>query len=194
MPQNLSILSQFADIADRVVVLDTETTGVADTDRVIEVALITLDLSGAVIDEWDTLVNPQHDVGPTWLHGITHEMLTDAPTFGQILQPLSERLNGAIACAHNLPFDARMLKNEFLRQGVTVDFTGGLDTLQMTRAKLAVACATFGINIAHAHRALDDARATASLLLNLDNQLPSQVSVTSVGPIATHLSQSRKRR
>lgn len=169
-------LSRYASISDRIVVVDTETTGVYNSDRVVEVAVVTLDLSGAVVDEWDTLVNPCRDVGPVWIHGISAEMVIDAPTFEEIASPLATRLHGAILCAHNLEFDTRMLRSEFDRCGIEVDFPPGIDTLRASGSKLNSACADYGISINGTHQAMADARATAQLLLSLVDQLPGESS------------------
>jgi DNA polymerase-3 subunit epsilon len=184
-----AVLERLAEVTDRVVVVDTETTGVYPSDRVVEIAAVTLDLTGRVVDEWDTLVNPQRDVGPTWLHGISPSMVTDAPCFEDIAAALAARLHGAVICAHNLPFDARMLGGEFERSGVDVTF-GGLDTLSVTRGKLGVVCADYGISLTDAHTALMDARATAQLLLCTLQHFSDEVTCTQchtpiseVGPV-----------
>lgn len=173
-----SSLRRFRDRTDRVVVVDTETTGVYNSDRVIEVATVTLDLDGRVIDEWDTLIDPGRDVGPTWIHAVTASMLEDAPTFPDVAGDLATRLNGAIVCAHNLPFDSRMLANEYERTNVEVSLTPGLDTLTATGCRLGVACEMSGIQITGAHQALNDARATAQLMLavaaTFDDAAPAQ--------------------
>lgn len=70
------MLSALAAGADRIVVVDTETTGVYPSDRIVETACVTLDLDGRVVDEFDTLVDPQRDVGPTWIHRVTPSMLS----------------------------------------------------------------------------------------------------------------------
>ncbi len=70
--------------ADGIVVLDTETTGAYTSNLVVEIALVTLDLDGQVIDEFDMLLDPQRDVGPTWTHGITPSILTGSPTFDEV--------------------------------------------------------------------------------------------------------------
>lgn len=67
--------------ADRMVVVDVKTTGLYDADRIVEVAAVTLNPRGRVVDEWDTLVNPERDVGPTHLHGVSATMVSAAPTF-----------------------------------------------------------------------------------------------------------------
>ena len=42
-------------------VVDVETTGPYNSDRVVEVAAITLSQEGEILDEWDTLVNSGRD-------------------------------------------------------------------------------------------------------------------------------------
>ena len=157
-------LTALVDGADRIVVVDTETTGVYTSDRVIEVAVVTLDLTGSVVDEWDSLIDPGRDVGPTWLHGITASMLSTAPRFDDVSGALAMRLHGAAIAGHNVPFDTRMLSAEYERINVDVEFEPGLDTLSLTRCKLGVACTQHGVSLDNGHRALDDARATAALL------------------------------
>jgi DNA polymerase-3 subunit epsilon len=60
--------------ADRIAVIDVETTGLYSMDRVVRIAIVTLDGDGVIIDEFDTLINPARDVGPTWIHRITPSM------------------------------------------------------------------------------------------------------------------------
>jgi hypothetical protein len=69
-----------------------------------------------------------------------------------------------VLAGHNLPFDVRMIAAEFQRIGVEGDFGTGLDTLQVTRCKLPVACERYRVNALPGHHALKDARATAQLL------------------------------
>ena len=151
--------------ADRIV--DCETTGVYPSDRVVEVALVTLSLDGAIVDTWETLVQPDRDVGASHIHGLTAESLRDAPVFADIAGDLAVRLHGACVAAHNLPFDARMLVGEFDRLGTDLSITAGIDTLRAVRAKLTVACAERGIPLDGAHCAVVDATATASLLIRV---------------------------
>ncbi len=60
----------------RLVVVDVETTGVYNNDRIVEVAVVTTSPDGTILDEWETLVNPGRDVGPTHLHGIVASMVS----------------------------------------------------------------------------------------------------------------------
>ena len=152
--------------AERVAVVDVETTGLYNSDRVVEVAIVTMDAGGTVIDEFETLINPGRDVGPTWLHQVTASMLVDAPSFDDVAHHVASRLDGAVCVAHNLRFDRRMLSNEFEATGITIEWGQGLDTLSVTGCKLGVASDERGIAFEGAsHSALADARATARLLL-----------------------------
>src|SRR5262245_64426838 len=70
----------------RIAVIDVETTGIYNVDRIVEVAILTLDCEGNVCDEFETMVQPLRDVGATWIHGIDAGMLRDAPTFADVAQ------------------------------------------------------------------------------------------------------------
>ncbi len=154
------------------VVVDVETTGVLNQDRIVEVALVVMNDQGVTIDEYDTLVDPQRDVGPTDIHGITASMVSAAPTFPEVAGALASRLEGAVLVAHNLTFDTRMLANEFRRMGALFWPGDGLCTLETTGERLSVACTRFDIPLEVAHRALTDARATAQLLWQLIDEAP----------------------
>ncbi len=110
-------LARLAGGADRIAVVDCETTGIYSSDRVVEIAIVTLDLDGRVTHLWDTLVQPQRGVGASHIHGITANTLKDAPTFSDVARDVAIRLNGACVAAHNLSFDARMVGGEFSRIG-----------------------------------------------------------------------------
>jgi DNA polymerase-3 subunit epsilon len=70
---------------DRVTVVEVETTGVYRTDRIVEIAIVTMDTCGNVIDEFETLVNPLRDPGPTWIHGVTASM---SNRFGKVAKAI----------------------------------------------------------------------------------------------------------
>ena len=152
----------------RPLVVDVETTGFGRYDKVVEIAAVTLDpATWEILDEYDTLINPERDVGPTGVHGICASMVEAAPTFAEILAAVAGRLRGSVLIAHNLAFDARMLRLEFERMGVAIDLGSGLCTYLATRKKLPFACEEHDIHLAQQHRALADARATAELARRL---------------------------
>lgn len=145
-------------------VVDVETTGFSNKDRVIEVAVVVLDKNLNVVDEYDTLIDPMRDVGPVHIHGVTATMLANAPTFEETATAISDRINGRVIVAHNLSFDQRMVCNEYERLHAVLVPGKGICTLRHTGEKLQLACKTYGIQIHQHHRALADARVTAELL------------------------------
>ena len=168
-------MSYRSDGRHRLVVIDTETTGLGKFDRVVEVAAVVLDrTTGETLDEYDTLVNPMRDIGPVRIHGISSSMVSAAPAFEEIAASLALRLEGAVLVAHNLSFDVRMLDNEYQRLDAQLDPGEGICTLRLSGEKLSLACDRYEIPMTRHHRALSDARATAELVkLLIDEQTPS---------------------
>ena len=154
---------------DRFVVIDCETTGFGKHDRICEISLITLDAkSFECVEEYDTIINPERDLGPVHIHGITASAAENAPVFKEIAPVVARRLDGAVLIAHNLSFDVdRMLTQEFNRLDGWFKMGNGLCTYRATGVNLAQACKRFRIPLEHQHRALCDARATAKLAKHL---------------------------
>jgi DNA polymerase-3 subunit epsilon len=155
-------------------VVDLETTGMRTSwhDRVLEIAVVRLDESGRTIDEWCTLVNPDRDLGPQEIHGITAAEARRAPRFADLAGQVAERLAGHTVVAHNLIFDAGFLTAEFAELGyqVPVEPGRGLCTMRLaghflpTAARSLQACrSAAGLGRHRAHSALHDARAAAEL-------------------------------
>jgi Exonuclease len=93
-----------------------ETTGLYNSDRVVEIAVVTVNSAGQATEEFETLVQPQRDVSATWIHGIDAGMLRDATTFADVAQHIASRVDGAIVAGRNVRFDMRMGGNEFTRR------------------------------------------------------------------------------
>ncbi len=96
-------------------VVDVETTGLARDDRIISAAVYRLDERGEIEDHWYTLVNPERDPGPVWIHGLTSETLEGAPLFPDIAEEFAARLDGRVLVAHNAVFDWQMIAREYAR-------------------------------------------------------------------------------
>jgi DNA polymerase III subunit epsilon len=156
-----------------VAVVDVETTGLSPRmDRVVEVGVVLLDARGEVEGEFETLVNPGRDVGPTGLHGISASDVVDAPTFTDVALHVRSLLAGRVVVAHNALFDLRFLAREFGRAGQPILLSPSLCTMRLaplffgsgTRSLQAL-CGFLDIPLVHGHAALHDARATAELML-----------------------------
>jgi DNA polymerase III subunit epsilon len=100
--------------------LDIETTGGnASRDRITEIG-IRFWRAGAVVGEWQTLINPETRISPFIenLTGISDAMVADAPVFEDITGVLEEQLKDTIFVAHNARFDYGFIKAEFRRLGL----------------------------------------------------------------------------
>lgn len=155
-------------------VIDLETTGLfpGGHDRIVEIAVVHTDAQGTVTGAWETLVNPQRDLGPQRIHHIQASQILDAPTFDQIAGQLVELLRDRVLVAHNASFDVPFLLAELERAGAPMwQQAPTLCTMQLAREflpgsgrALADCCDAFDIVIEEAHRASADATATARLL------------------------------
>ncbi|PWI19243.1 DEDDh family exonuclease [Streptomyces sp. Act143] len=150
-------------------VVDVETTGLARDDRIISAAVYRLDARGEVEDHWYTLVNPERDPGPVWIHGLTSDVLEGAPLFQDIAEEFSARLEGRVLVAHNAVFDWQMIAREYARAEREAPVRQRLCTIALSKElalplpnhKLESLAAHFGVVQQRAHHALDDARVLA---------------------------------
>ncbi|WP_340381676.1 DEDDh family exonuclease [Streptomyces sp. SS7] len=150
-------------------VVDVETTGLARDDRIISAAVYRLDARGEVEDHWYTLVNPERDPGPVWIHGLTSEALEGAPLFQDVAEEFAERLAGRVLVAHNAVFDWQMIAREYARAEREAPVRQRLCTIALSKElrlplpnhKLESLAAHFGVVQRQAHHALDDARVLA---------------------------------
>jgi len=106
--------------------IDLETTGVnLSVDRIIEVAIIKI-LPDNTRQVKRKLLNPGMPIPPqsTEIHGITNEMVKDAPTFKQAGNELKQFIENCDMGGYNSNrFDIPMLMEEFLRAGMDVDLS-----------------------------------------------------------------------
>ncbi len=96
-----------AEIELEPVYLDTETTGLESNDEIVDICI--LDHDGAVLV--DSLVNPMRKMPreAMRIHGITDEMVKDAPTWADIWPEVETVLAGRRVAIYNAEFDVRMM-------------------------------------------------------------------------------------
>lgn len=90
------------------VILDTETTGGAKTDQIIQLSIV--DMSGKAL--FDSLLRPTCEINPmaSQVHHLTKNHLRNAPSFSDVHEVVKSVLNGRTVIAYNYSFDKRMLK------------------------------------------------------------------------------------
>ncbi len=157
-------------------VIDLETTGfqAAGPDRIVEIGIVRIDASGRHLGAFETLIDPGRSPGPSTVHGITKDMLRQAPTFAEVAGSVLAWLSGVVVVAHNAAFEDAFLSAEFSRAGRRVPSVPALDTLRVAQRcvptpdhKLASVCRWAGVEVVGAHTALGDALATAQMLPKL---------------------------
>ena len=167
-----------------IAIIDVETTGLNPYrhDSIVELAALVIRPDGTVLRTFETLINPDRDIGPTRLHGLSTCDVLAAPRFGEIAGALLEVLDGCIAIAgHNVHLDHSFLTVEFDRLGYAFPDGPTLCTMRLAGGgSLASACSDYGITVeGEAHTALHDVRAAAKLLAALLKdavQLRSKIS------------------
>lgn len=107
--------------------IDLETTGVnISTDRIVEVAIVKI-LTDGTRQVKRKLINPGMPIpaSSSAIHGITDEMVKDAPTFKQAANELKQFIDNCDLGGYNSNrFDIPMLLEEFLRIGMEFSIDG----------------------------------------------------------------------
>lgn len=173
----------------RLVVIDTETITAGDDLRVVSIAAVTC-RGGYVRGKWQTLINAGVPVDPdsARVHGLTDEHLAGEPSFDEVADIIRGALTPAegeqlIFVAHNVNFDAGVLREEFARLGEdipelpVIDTAGRLATAvgaKPSGVSLAALCAALDIIHDRAHDALADAVVCADAVVALLNRAAAQ--------------------
>jgi DNA polymerase-3 subunit epsilon len=154
--------------------IDIEATGSnAATDRIVEIAIIKQLPDGSRTIK-RKLINPQIPIPQVVcdIHGITDEMVKEAPTFKQAAQEIKQFLDGCdLSCYNAYRLDIPMLVEEFIRAGVEFEMKNRklVDVQkifhQMEQRTLAAAYKFYCNKLLDgAHGAEVDAAATAEIL------------------------------
>lgn len=162
------------------VIFDTETTGLlSDSDEVVQIGAVRA-LGRRLIEgeSFNTLVNPGRRIPrtSTEVHGISDDMVSDAPPMRQAGARFLHFAEGAVLVAHNAPFDMAFLRRHADETGVELSHPV-LDTVLLgaelfgaTEAlTLDVLAERLDVRIEDEarHTAIGDARATAAVFLKM---------------------------
>ncbi|MDQ2668477.1 MAG: UvrD-helicase domain-containing protein [Gemmatimonadota bacterium] len=174
---------------------DLETTD-RDTSKaeIVEVAAVRV-RDGVLVEDFHRLVKPRVPLtaGAEEVHGITNEELADAPFFEEIWPAFREFCGSDVIVAHNgYDFDFRIISRMAKEIGEKFDLTM-YDTLPLSRElvstsnKLGNLAKQFGIDTGQSHRALDDTRALAKVLLALEKMKLCRARKTALVNLLGHL-------
>ena len=171
-----------SDTTRKYAVVDLETTGgFGQENKITEIAIVITD-GVNILDEYQSLVNPERGIPSfiTGLTGINDSMVANKPKFYEIAKEVFKMLEGCVFVAHNVGFDAGVLKAEYESLGGEFN-PKRLCTVRMSRAtfeghksySLGNICETLGIELKDRHRAMGDAKATALLFHKIVSNNPN---------------------
>ena len=173
------------------IIFDTETTGFDTHDEIIQIAVI--DPNGDVL--LDQLIKPEQPILNSQYHGITGDMVKDAPAFPAVYDRIKAALGGKPVIAYNFEYDSRMVNQvcrkhklpEWGLEGECVmemyaQFNGEWNDFHGNYRwkKLREALAAFGLKHedfgAKEHDAATDARATLAVIRKMAEYQPEAAS------------------
>ena len=165
---------------ERLIVLDTETTGIRPEEghRIIEVGAVQILNREITNTEFHKYIQPNRPVGDSVnIHGITDKFLINKPQFDKISNDLLSFIKGATLIIHNAPFDLGFLNSELKINGIDKkieDVCQIIDTLELSKEQrpgtmhnLDALCRRFGVDTSARtrHGALLDAQILAQVYL-----------------------------
>lgn len=160
-------------------VFDLETTGGApEKDQIIEIGLVKVQ-GIKIIEQKSFLINPEIKI-PIFIQrltDITEDKIKNCPKIEDVIDEIRDFMKDSILVAHNTSFDVPFFNNTLKKLNRSKLENRSLCTNLMTRylipnlinSNLHYMCKVFKIKHENAHRALDDAHATAQLLIKFLN-------------------------
>ncbi|WP_321308547.1 exonuclease domain-containing protein [Marinifilum fragile] len=162
-------------------IISIETTGISPQhgDHLIEVAIQTVNWNGELLDSYETLIHPGKEIEGFQIHGITDDMVKNAPSASEIVPDILSRLNGKTLVAHDLDFTIRFLDpilNDSMPklEGICTLKLFDLVAPESGLRRLEQLCTYYDIEFSVRHSAKSDSLATAKLFSILKNLYAQQ--------------------
>ena len=161
-----------------IVVFDVETTGLnPEVDQIIELGAVKIE-RGNIVEKFSTFVKPTIEIPyeVTELTHITNEMVDDAPDIEDVIRQFYDFSKDCVLCGHNvINFDIKFIRRfgsyinlEFNNDLIDTMNEARVSRLKISRFNLGTVAKALGIELKGAHRAWNDAFATAQVLLKLN--------------------------
>ena len=159
------------------VVIDTETTGLnGECDRIVELSAVKF-INNEPVEIFETLVHPGCEIPyvTTRIHGITNEMVQNAPKIEEIIEDFDNFIKGFPIVGHNLLFDVKFIHYSGSQIVNNPKFycTYRIASKRLSKPfpvpnhKLGTLCNYYNIPNNNQHRAYADAYATGILFQKL---------------------------
>ena len=172
-----------------IVAFDTETSGAFPLEaEVIELGAVKW-FKGEIVGKFQTLLKPSKDLQPDniRIHGITNEMVSDAPLMITEISKFCEFVDNSVLLAHHAPFDlgflAVAIESKGLRFPNNLNLCSSLISralLATTNHKLQTLIKELNLVGGEAHRAYDDSYACLQVLLKSLEKLGEDLSLARV--------------
>lgn len=169
-----------------IVAFDTETSGAYPIEsEVIELGAVKWH-QGKVIGQFQTLLRPARELTPEniRIHGITNEMVADAPLMQDEIIKFCDFVDGSVLVAHHAPFDLGFItlaiEKAQLRMPRTFNICSSLLSralLPTTNHKLQTLIKELQLIGGDAHRAYDDAYACFQVLQHCLQKIEPDLSL-----------------
>lgn len=169
-------------------VIDTETTGLDEFDRVVEVSVVHTEIRPDAVPRvvLSERVDPSVPMSrrSTVITGIRDADLAGLPPLGAHESAIRAACEGRAVVAYNAPFDAAMLRRDGIDLGWPwIDLCVAAKAIDKYRAKLRDVARAYGIVLVDAHGAAADAAATALLARPLLRDLPGARNLETLGDL-----------
>lgn len=175
---------------ERIVVFDTETTGLeTESDDIIQIAAIEI-IKGQIGKTFEIYLNTEKSLEKTeHIHNISKDFLSiHGENPRDALLKFNDFINGDVLLAHNLNYDWKILSSNYSRnqiEAVNHNHSLKFDSLEITRRlfpklnsyKLGDLIVSLKFQGSNTHNALDDVKATANLVLFLIPEIQNKLNL-----------------
>lgn len=164
-----------------IVVFDFETTGLdASIDRIIEIGAVKIE-NGKMTETFACMVNPEMHIPEesSKINNIFDKDVQSAHTIDKLIPDFYKFCFGSVLVAYNIDFDYKFLAIAGRKNGYVFD-NQKLDALLLARTalrgelrnfKLVKVADHLGVSLENAHRAVNDAIATAEVFIKLSEHI-----------------------
>lgn len=172
------------------IAFDTETSGAYPIgSEIVEFGAVKWK-NGKEVGRYQTLLRPSRPMSAfiIGIHGITNEMVEDAPLMKDKIHEIREFMGESILMAHHAPFDLGFVTADFERYKVNLPTNPVLCTSLISRKvihespnhKLQTLIGVLGLERGSAHRAADDANACLYVGIESMNRIGPQAKLSEI--------------